>query len=166
MAKAYLLSKKALESLVAQRVGSLTNLQAALLSIDQAHGDASILRAYENSSKVLKEILARPEMKLEKVDAVMDSLKDGMENAEEIRRAIEIGGQEIRETSGVELSDDDLQKELLALEKEERQRLLQEEEERAKEAMRKLRESGVDVPVEEPSSWEKIEHHDAVPEAA
>jgi charged multivesicular body protein 7 len=112
IAKLQLTSRKALESLLAQRVKTLTNLTAALSSIDQAHGDAAIMKAYESSSKVLKEILSKPELQRERVDEVMDKLREGMEGAEDIRKAVEEGGWEVIEASGSAVDEDELQREL------------------------------------------------------
>ncbi|PVF94856.1 hypothetical protein CPB86DRAFT_788647 [Serendipita vermifera] len=112
IAKLQLTSRKALESLLAQRAKTLTNLTAALSSIDQAHGDVAIMKAYEASSKVLKDILSKPELQRERVDEVMDKLREGMEGAEEIRKAVEEGGWEVIEASGSTVDEDELQKEL------------------------------------------------------
>ncbi|KAG8806326.1 hypothetical protein FRC17_005079 [Serendipita sp. 399] len=112
IAKLQLSSRKALEALLNQRVQTLTTLSTALSSIDQAHSDAAILKAYETSSKVLKEILSKPELQRERVDEVMEKLREGMEGAEEVRRAVEEGGWEVVEAAGAGVDEDELQKEL------------------------------------------------------
>ena len=63
-----------MEELLTQRIGSLTNLQQALLKVDTAHSDVTILSAYESSARVLKEILGKPELQSDRVDAVMEIL--------------------------------------------------------------------------------------------
>ncbi|KAG8781564.1 hypothetical protein FRC15_008551, partial [Serendipita sp. 397] len=121
IAKLQLSSRKALEALLNQRVQTLTTLTAALSSIDQAHSDAAILKAYETSSKVLKEILSKPELQKERVDEVMDKLREGMEGAEEIRIAVEEGGWEVVEAAGAGVDEDELQKELEVIIQQEKQ---------------------------------------------
>lgn len=111
IAKLQLGSRKALEALLNQRVSTMTTLTAAMSSIDQAHGDAAILRAYESGSKVLKEIMSRPEMQKERVDEVMDQLREGVEGAEEMRRLVEEAGWEVVNAAGAAVDDDELLKE-------------------------------------------------------
>jgi charged multivesicular body protein 7 len=105
LAVAHLRSRKALEELLTQRLGSLLNLNQALLSVDQAHSDATIVRAYEASSRVLKEILSKPELQTGRVEAVMASLAEGMEDAEELRQTVEIGQKQALEAAGVTIDD-------------------------------------------------------------
>jgi len=118
MAVAHLRSRKALEELLTQRLGSLGNLNQALLSVDQAHSDATIVGAYEASSRVLKEILSKPELQTGRVEAVMASLADGMEDAEALRQTVEIGQKQALEAAGVTMDDaieEQIQMELEAL---------------------------------------------------
>ena len=123
MAVAHLRSRKALEELLTQRLGSLTNLNQALLSVDQAHSDATIVGAYEASSRVLKEITSKPELQIGRVEAVMASLAEGMEVAEELRQTVEIGQKQALEAAGVTIDDateEQIQMELEALVKEQK----------------------------------------------
>lgn len=132
MAVAHLRSRKALEELLTQRLVSLTNLNQALLSVDQAHSDATIVSAYEASSRVLKEILSKPELHTGRVEAVMASLAEGMEDAEELRQTVEIGQKQALEAAGVTIDDtteEQIQMELEALVDEQKKR----EAERAQE---------------------------------
>ena len=118
MAVAHLRSRKALEELLTQRLGSLANLNQALLSIDQAHSDATIVGAYEASSRVLKEILSKPELQTGRVEAVMASLAEGMEDAEELKQTVEIGQKQALEAAGVTIdsaTEEQIQMELEAL---------------------------------------------------
>lgn len=104
-------------------MGTLSILTTALASIDQAHGDAEILKAYEGSSKVLKGILARDEMKEERVEGIMEELRVQMEGAESVRRAVEEGGWEVVEAAGYggkEEGEEELARELEALVEEEK----------------------------------------------
>ncbi len=132
MAVAHLRSRKALEELLTQRLGSLANLNQALLSVDQAHSDATIVGAYETSSRVLKEILSKPELRTERVEAVMASLAEGMEDAEELRQTVEIGQKQALEAAGVTIdgtTEEQIQMELEALVEEQKKQ----EAERARE---------------------------------
>lgn len=115
IAKIQLKSRNALQALLAQRLGTLATLTAALNSIDQAHGDAAIVRAYEGSARVLKEVMSKPELQEERVGEVMDELKEQMENAEGVRRAVEEGGWEVIEAAGQGVDDEEVAKELAAL---------------------------------------------------
>lgn len=56
--------------------------------------------------------MSKPEMQKERVDEVMDQLRAGMEDAEEIRIAVEEGGWEVVEAAGGNVDEDELQKEL------------------------------------------------------
>ncbi|KIM19537.1 hypothetical protein M408DRAFT_83428, partial [Serendipita vermifera MAFF 305830] len=115
IAKIQLKSRNALQALLTQRLGTLTTLTASLNSIDQAHGDAAILKAYQGSARVLKEIMSKPEMQEGRVGEVMDDLREQMENAEGVRRAVEEGGWEVVEAAGQGVDDDEITKELAAL---------------------------------------------------
>jgi charged multivesicular body protein 7 len=89
-----------------------------LASIDQAHGNAEILRAYDGSARVLKEILSRDEMKEERVEGIMEELRVQMEGAESVRRAVEEGGWEVVEAAGLggrDEGEEELQRELESL---------------------------------------------------
>ena len=132
MAVAHLRSRKALEELLTQRLGSLTNLNQALLSVDQAHSDATIVGAYEASSRVLKEIMSKPELQTGRVEAVMASLAEGMEDAEELRQTVEIGQKQALEAAGITIdsaTEEQIQMELEALVEEQKKQ----EAERARE---------------------------------
>jgi charged multivesicular body protein 7 len=118
IAKIQLKSRNAFQALLTQRLGTLSTLTAALASIDQAHGDAEILRAYDGSARVLKEILSRDEMKEERVEGIMEELRVQMEGAESVRRAVEEGGWEVVEAAGLggkDEGEEELQRELESL---------------------------------------------------
>ncbi len=147
IAKIQLKSRNALQALLTQRFGTLTTLTSALNSIDQAHGDAAILKAYEGSARVLKEIMGKPEMQEERVGEVMDDLKEQMENAEGVRRAVEEGGWEVIEAAGQGVDDDEVSKELAALVEEQKR---DKEEERLLDVTRRLEGQRLDGKVATP----------------
>ena len=144
MAVAHLRSRKALEELLTQRLGSLGNLNQALLSVDQAHSDAMIVGAYEASSRVLKEIMSKPELQTGRVEAVMASLAEGMEDAEELRQTVEIGQKQALEAAGVTIDDateEQIHMELEALVEEQKKQ----DAERAREEAVKLAEKETEL---------------------
>jgi len=171
MAVAQLRSRKALEELLTQRLGSLTNLNQALLSVDQAHSDVTIVRAYEASSRVLKEILSKPELQTGRVDAVMASLAEGMEDAEELRQTVDIGQKQALEAAGVTIDDateEQIQMELEALVEEQKKK----EEESAREEAVKRAEKETELAaqrilatLEAPNAALASQHVDAASEA-
>jgi len=172
MAVAHLRSRKALEELLTQRLGSLTNLNQALLSVDQAHSDATIVGAYEASSRVLKEILSKPELQTGRVEAVMASLVEGMEDAEELRQTVEIGQKQALEAAGVTIDDateEQIQMELEALVEEQKKQ----EAERAREEAVKRAEKETELAaqrilatLETPNTTLASEQADTTPETA
>jgi len=172
MAVAHLRSRKALEELLTQRLGSLTNLNQALLSVDQAHSDATIVGAYEASSRVLKEILSKPELQTGRVEAVMASLAEGMEDAEELRQTVEIGQKQALEAAGVTIDDvveEQIQMELEALVDEQKKQ----EAERAREEAVKRAEKETELAaqrilatLEAPNTALTSEQVEAAPEIA
>jgi len=171
MAVAHLRSRKALEELLTQRLGSLANLNQALLSVDQAHSDATIVGAFEASSRVLKEIMSKPELQTGRVEAVMASLAEGMEDAEELRQTVEIGQKQALEAAGVTIDDvteEQIQMELEALVNEQKKQ----EAERAREEAVKQAEKETELAalrvlatLETPNAALVSQQVDATPEA-
>ena len=67
---------------------------------------------------MLKEILARDEMKEERVEGIMEELRVQMEGAESVRRVVEEGGWEVVEAAGLGgrgEGEEELQRELESL---------------------------------------------------
>ncbi|WFD21221.1 hypothetical protein MCAP1_003482 [Malassezia caprae] len=88
VATSYLRTKKQLEDMLAKRVGALETVSALLLQMEQATGDADILRAYETSERTLRTILADPALQPERVDAVVDGLAEALHAQEEVHEAV------------------------------------------------------------------------------
>jgi len=101
--------------------------------------------------------MGRPEMQRERVDEVMEQLREGMEGAEEVRRAIEEGGWEVVESVGAGVDEEELKRELEELEKEERatmanKKTSEEEEKRILEVTRSLEKTEISERVGSPRS--------------
>ncbi|KAG7549003.1 hypothetical protein FFLO_03116 [Filobasidium floriforme] len=149
IALSYLRSKKQLESVLEKRVGAAEQLRTVLRGIDNAQGDAEIIKAYEMSTSTLRSVLSNPALQRDRVDATMDALADALADQQEIDQAIQSGGQLALagSSAGVDVDEDDLEKELEGLVQEkkreediERQSDAKREEERIVERAREDRE--------------------------
>lgn len=87
-AKAYLRTKKQLEELLTKRIGALETVHSLLLQMEQAVGDAEIVRNYETSAATLRTILADPALQPARVDATMDALAESVEQSNEVHAAL------------------------------------------------------------------------------
>ncbi|WFC96407.1 hypothetical protein MBRA1_003064 [Malassezia brasiliensis] len=87
-AKAYLRTKKQLEEMLTKRVGALETVHSLLLQMEQAVGDAEIVRNYETSAATLRTILADPALQPARVDATMDALAESVEQGNEVHAAL------------------------------------------------------------------------------
>ena len=123
-AKSLLRSKKLVDHQLQQRSATLTSLEEVYSKIEQAADQVEIVRVMEASSKTLQS-LNKQTGGVEKVQDVMDGLKEEMTTTEEI-------GSAIIEVSAGEIDEGEVEDELEALEKIER--------EKAEEAERKERE--------------------------
>ncbi|OAV96391.1 hypothetical protein PTTG_04034 [Puccinia triticina 1-1 BBBD Race 1] len=91
IAATQLKSKKALQTVLSQRIGILETLNGVYLKIEQASTDAEIMNAYETSTKTLKSLLAEPALKLDRVSQTMDNLQEVLADQKEIDEAINQG---------------------------------------------------------------------------
>ncbi|WFD28909.1 hypothetical protein MNAN1_003925 [Malassezia nana] len=106
VAASYVRSRHQLEEMLTKRVGALDTIRALLLKMEQATGDAEILRAYEVSEQTLRAILADPALQLEHVDAVVDGMAETLAAQEDVQAAMQ---------AAVPADDDELADELAAL---------------------------------------------------
>lgn len=113
-AKATLRSKKLADTKLQQRIATLSQLEEVYAKIEQAADQVEIVRVMEASSQTLKS-LNKQTGGVEKVQDVMDGLKEEMMDADEI-------GQAINEVSAGEIDEGEVDDELQALEKVERQK--------------------------------------------
>lgn len=124
-AKATLRSKKLADTKLQQRTATLSQLEEVYAKIEQAADQVEIVRVMEASSQTLKS-LNKQTGGVEKVQDVMDGLKEEMMSADEI-------GQAINEVSAGEIDEGEVDDELEALEKVEREKV-EEAERKAREA--------------------------------
>jgi len=120
---------------------------------------------------VLKEIMSKPELQTGRVEAVMASLAEGMEDAEELRQTVEIGQKQALEAAGVTIDDvteEQIQMELEALVNEQKKQ----EAERAREEAVKRAEKETELAalrvlatLETPNAALASQQVDATPEA-
>lgn len=134
-AKSTLRSKKLADTKLQQRTATLTSLEEVYAKIEQAADQVEMVQVMEASSQTLKS-LNKQTGGVEKVQDVMDELRDEMQNADEI-------GQAINEVSAGEVDEGEVEDELEALEKVEREKQEEiegKEREEKEEAERKDRE--------------------------
>lgn len=110
----YLRTRKQLEGLLEKRVGALETVSQLLLKLEQAVGDAAIVRTYETSAKTLQAVLADPALQRDKIDETMDQLAEATEEQRDVHEAVAGGAA----ADGVD--EDELARELEALALEER----------------------------------------------
>ncbi|KAA1469435.1 hypothetical protein DENSPDRAFT_835058 [Dentipellis sp. KUC8613] len=139
----YIRSRKQLEGLLKQRLGSLEILQSTLIRVEAAADDIQIMKTYESSTSTLKALLADPALQRDSVDKTLDALAEATTDAREIDDAIRVGGDMARVEAGVDLDEDELERELAALaaEAEQETKDKEEKEQSAKEKEREAAET-------------------------
>ncbi|KAI9508318.1 Snf7-domain-containing protein [Russula earlei] len=116
LALSYLRSRKQLEDVLSQRLGSLETLQGTLLRIEGSAEDIQIVKTYESSTAALRALLAHPSLQRDAVERTFDALADANADARELDEAVRSG---MGVALGVGLSDDkEIEGELAALEAE------------------------------------------------
>lgn len=134
-AKASLRSKKLAETKLQRRNATLASLEEVYSKIEQASDQVEIVRVMEASSQTLRS-LNKQTGGVEKVQDVVDGLRDEMMNADEI-------GQALNEASTGDVDEGEVDAELEALESVEREKRQAEEQsvkEQKDEEERKVRE--------------------------
>lgn len=111
LALSYIRSRKHLEDLLSKRLGSLSTLEATLITVEAAAGDVEIMNSYESSTATLKAILAHPSLQRSSIDKTMEALAEANEEAKEVDDAIRIGG----EVGIGDVNDDEVEEEWKAL---------------------------------------------------
>lgn len=117
-ALAALKSKKIVESSLSTRYATLNQLEAVASKIEQAADQVALVRVMESSSGVLAD-LNKAVGGTERVDSVMDKLREQMTDTDEVAAILAEGGQAVDEA---EIDD-----ELEAMESEEREKREKEE---------------------------------------
>ncbi|KAF8212030.1 Snf7-domain-containing protein [Mycena galopus ATCC 62051] len=90
VALTYLRSRKQTEDVLNKRLGSLTTLQATLISVETAAGDVEIIKSYESSTATLQAILAHPSLQKESIEKTMEAMAVANADAEEVNESIRI----------------------------------------------------------------------------
>jgi len=112
LALSYIRSRKHLEDLLSKRLGSLSTLEATLITVEAAAGDVEIMDSYESSTATLKAILAHPSLQRSSIDKTMEALAEANVEAREVDDAIRIGGEV---GIGDDINDDEVEEEWKAL---------------------------------------------------
>ena len=130
-AKSYLRLKKLADEKLRQRTATLTQLEEIYGKIEQAADQVDIVRVMESSSKTLKSLNAQTGG-VEKVQDIVDGLREEMTSADEINQVL-------NEVSGSTVDEAEVDDELEALEKAEKEK--QEAIERQEQERRELEEA-------------------------
>lgn len=128
-ALAALRSKKLNETTLAQRSDTLSELEEVYRKIEQATDQVAIVQVMKASTEVLRNLSAEIGG-ADKVEDVVEGLRDEMDRVEEIGTAIEVGGH-----GGIEIDESVVDAELESLE---RQNRSEEQDRRARETERRL----------------------------
>ncbi|KAI0046151.1 hypothetical protein FA95DRAFT_1583128 [Auriscalpium vulgare] len=115
LALSYIRSRKQLETLLTQRLGSLEILQSTLLRVEAAADDIQILKTYESSTTTLRTILAHPALQRAAVEGTLEALASASADAREVDDAVRLGGEAARADAGLDIDEDELEAELAAL---------------------------------------------------
>ncbi|KAJ6502356.1 hypothetical protein C8R45DRAFT_976362 [Mycena sanguinolenta] len=116
VAMTYLRMRKQIEDVLNKRLGSLTTLQATLLSVETAAGDVEIMKTYESSTATLRSILAHPSLQKQSIEKTLDAMAEANLDAKDVDRLIRSGTDV---ALGMETFDDgELEEELKALARE------------------------------------------------
>ena len=110
-ALAALRSKKLNETVLAKRTEALSQLEEIYGKIEQAADQVAILRVMEASASVLRSLNAEAGG-IEKVEDLVEILRDEMSKVDEVSSAIDAGGHEITVSD-----NDDIDEELESLER-------------------------------------------------
>lgn len=85
-------SKKTIERTLAQRLETLSQLETIYQKIEQAADQIAVARVIESSTGVLRKLNAKVGS-IEKVDDLMEGLREEISRVDEVSQAIEQGGQ-------------------------------------------------------------------------
>jgi len=132
LALAALKSRKLTESALQKRSDALSKIEEVLSSVEQSISDAQVLKSLESGASAL-ERLNRDIGGIEKVERIMERVRQGVEQSEDIGRIIAEMG------TGARIDDEDVQDEydeMVKAEEKEKKAALERETEKEKEAER------------------------------
>lgn len=130
-AKSALRSKKLAETTLNTRSETLAQLEATYAQIETAADQVAIVRAMEASGNVLRDLHAQVGG-VEGVEAVVDRLRDEMENVDEVGRIIN------EANTGAVVDEADVDEEFAALEQAEKEKTEKQEAEKTAERLKEL----------------------------
>jgi charged multivesicular body protein 7 len=132
LALAALKSRKLTESALQKRSDALSKIEEVLSSVEQSISDAQVLKSLESGASAL-ERLNRDIGGIEKVERIMERVRQGVEQSEDIGRIIAEMG------TGARIDDEDVQDEydeMVKAEEKEKKAAMERETEKEKEAER------------------------------
>ncbi len=126
-ALAALRSKKLNETVLAQRTEALIQLEEIYSKIEQAADQVAILRVMEAGAGVLRSLNAEAGG-IEKVEDIVEILRDEMSKVDEVSSAIDAGGHENRVSNedGIDEELESLERQAMAVQEEKEARLTEE----------------------------------------
>ncbi|RPB29403.1 hypothetical protein L211DRAFT_864057 [Terfezia boudieri ATCC MYA-4762] len=143
LALATLKTKKLVDANISQRAANLNNLEALLFQIEQAADNISLISLLDSGATALKQ-LSTQTGGVEKVEEVLERVREAGEDADEISRVVASGLEGVGvEGGGGEVNEVEVERELEDMvreqEEKERKRALLEYEGRVREAEEKAR---------------------------
>ncbi|GAA5829656.1 hypothetical protein JCM11251_000237 [Rhodosporidiobolus azoricus] len=148
LAKSHLRARKRLEKLLEERVGARDKVQEVVWAIERAAGDEETLTALSLGTSTLRQILSSPTLQLSNIEATTSALDSALVDAQEINGVVDsVNAPLLGEVEG------EVEEELEALIKEERER---EDRKKEEEAVKKLQLVG-EAPKGEVQEMEKEE---------
>ncbi|KAI7884696.1 hypothetical protein K492DRAFT_214110 [Lichtheimia hyalospora FSU 10163] len=110
--------KKHIMEILDRRLRSLETMEMMLLKIETSQNDLQVVRAFNMGADALQSILSKEDLSLATVDEAMFKVQKAFEDQKEVEDAIVMGTEEANNRVS-ELDDDELEKELEDLQREE-----------------------------------------------
>jgi len=145
----HLKRKKRLEDILFKRRESLSNTENLLYSIESAQSNQQIYDTLVSGVSTLKTV--NEKLSVDQVDNIMDEYQDVIANQREIDDVIRTGFSSIDPSSSLDVDEDQLEQELLQMEKDVEKELAEKEKEKQKEK-EKEKEKLTSQPISTPTS--------------
>ncbi|KAL8293071.1 hypothetical protein RQP46_000765 [Phenoliferia psychrophenolica] len=91
LVKSHIVSRKRLETLLADRVGSRDKVSEILMGIERAVGSEETMAALTLGTSTLRTLISSPTLSLEHIEATTTAFADALADADDINQAIEAG---------------------------------------------------------------------------
>jgi hypothetical protein len=108
-------SRKVVEKMRDQRAQSAFNLESVLMRIEESRGDLRVLEAYKLGAKVLRDTREQFGLTVDKIDEVMDSVQENMQESLLVDQAISQGNDSLFTSHAVDDDDADIEEEFAKL---------------------------------------------------